>query len=89
MTPIEIEIMLHYYSRANDFRDGDFNAPAVEVALAKLVNVGLLAHGPNLRVRGYLPTHYHITEGGEVYVRALKAVPLPVRQWVMPKANAS
>ena len=30
MTPLLIEIMLHYYSRVDDYRNGNFDAPAVD-----------------------------------------------------------
>ncbi len=29
MCPLKIEILLHYHSRACDYLDGDFSAPAV------------------------------------------------------------
>lgn len=44
MTPFEISIILHYYSCANDFRDGDFSAPILEPTLEKFVQEAFLRH---------------------------------------------
>lgn len=30
MSPLEIEILLHYYYCPGDYQDGDFSAPAAE-----------------------------------------------------------
>jgi hypothetical protein len=84
VTPLGIEIMLHYYCRADDYPRQEF--PAVGTELANLVGAGVLARGPHPKLRDHEPTRFHLTEGGEVYVEALKAVPLPVRKWVMPEA---
>ena len=80
MTPLEIEILLHYYSRGDDYRDGDFSAPAVRSAIDSFRGVlGLLQENP-----GKGGGAYHITERGKVYVAALMDVPLPEQRWVMP-----
>lgn len=48
MTPLQIEIVLHYYVRPTDYRDGDFTAPAVSQALDHFKRAGVLkdATGP-------------------------------------------
>lgn len=78
MTPLEIEILLHYYYTGGE----DFprrNAPAAQEAIARFLNLGLLEVASH-------PTgaQYHATKGVEVYVEALMAVPLPVRKWLIP-----
>ena len=80
MTPLEIDIMLHYYARADDYRQGDFDAPAVRQAID-------IFRGPlNLlepaEDKSY--ANYRITERGKVFVQALMNVPLPVQTWAMP-----
>ena len=84
MTPLQIEMLLHYYSRADDYRDGDFSAPAVREALEGFKRDELLAADQADPPR----TCYVITERGRVYVEALRAVPMPERRWVMPSMTA-
>ncbi len=83
MTPLQIEMLLHYYSRADDYRDGDFSAPAVQEALEGFKRDELLAADQ----AGPPRTCYVITERGRVYVEALRAVPMPERRWVMPSMH--
>ncbi len=40
MTPLEIDILIHYYACADDFRDLD--APAIREAIDKFVGEGIL-----------------------------------------------
>lgn len=80
MCPLEIEILLWYYTRANDYRDGDFSAPAVRETIDRFRGEdGLIA--PTVA-----PTNgeqkveraYRLTDRGQAYVNALMALPLPV-----------
>lgn len=82
-TPLGIQIMLHYYAHADQFRGGDFSPPAVRAELEAFVEAGLLMQ---LVIRGSSVENYsfEITDGGRVYVEALKRVPLPRRIWAMP-----
>ena len=73
MTPLQINILLHYYACANDFRDGDFDAPAVREELQRFYSEGLLATGT-------YPVMHAITDRGRVYAEALQEVPLP--EWI-------
>lgn len=82
MSPLKIQIMLHYYALADDFRNGDFSAPAVIEALETFVRQGMLRATAFGRQRG--EPAYKITDKGRAYVEALKAVPLPVSRWVIP-----
>lgn len=82
MTPIEIDILLHYYVSPEEYRNGDIGAPAVLDALKKFVSRGLI-------VKRTVPNEYGaLYEGNsaalKVYVETLCAVPLPVQKWVMP-----
>lgn len=80
MTPLEIEILLHYATRATDYRNGDFSAPAVRDAVERFVGAGLLVE----RDPGQTPL-YWMLERGHAYVDALCKLPLPVQVWVIPK----
>lgn len=86
MTPLEINIMLHYYYSPDDFRNGDFSAPAVRCAIDRFKGeLGLLTADTQENSSRY----YKPTERGEVYIRALMELPLPVQTWVMPTAEQS
>jgi hypothetical protein len=83
MSPLEIEILLHYYCLPTDYRDGDFSAPAVKNAIERFRDeLNLLEPTQSMDV--YHDPHYRITERGRVFVEALCNMPLPVKQWVMP-----
>lgn len=81
MTPFEIEIILHYYCRADEYRDGeDFSAPAVRGILDNFLKQEVLA----LEDDAKRERAYKLGPCGEAYVAALLALPLPVKRWVMP-----
>lgn len=71
MTPLQIEILLHYYTRTGEYRDGDFSAPAVREAIVNFVTqlrlLGLVVSpgGPGLE----------LTDRGLAYVERLLSVP--------------
>lgn len=82
MTPLEIEILLHYYGHSDDYRQGDFSAPAVRDAIDRFKG-----HMELLEPEGQLGQVHHmyrLTERGKVYVEALMVIPLPVKAWKMP-----
>lgn len=88
MTPLEIEIVLHYYCSHTDYgRDkGGGNcpsdAPAVVEALGDLVRSGLIELSGSLLAP---EPRYLIADRGSAYVEFLKEMPLPVSKWVMPE----
>lgn len=85
MTPLMIEIALHYYTTAPEagdwgYREGRMNLDAVAEARNVLTARGLLKLSnakPCLR-------DYEATDGMRVLVDALCAVPFPEQRWVMP-----
>lgn len=84
MTPLQISILIHYYGCASDFRDGDFDAPAVREAINMFKDeMGLLEERTEREIGS---AFYGLTERGHVYVEALKKVPLPVQKWTLPEA---
>lgn len=88
MTPLEIDIIMHYYCRADDYREGDFTAPAVRETINRFRDeLGLLE--PNKRDRQFCEPSaaYQLTERGRVFIDALMKVPLPVQKWVMPEGE--
>lgn len=81
MTPLEIEILMHYATRGGDYREADFSAPAVRAAIdAFHQREGLLRSGDGRRC-------YEPTERCMVFAEALTRVPLPQQVWVMPPAD--
>lgn len=88
MTPLEIEILFHYYTRAGDFREGDFSAPAVRQTIDAFTGeLGLLELRENGRCGDY-PTTYQCTRRAEVYLEHLLDIPLPIQIWTMPHPSA-
>ena len=81
MTPLEIEIILHYYTRPGDYRNGDFSAPAVKNAIDWFCQTGMLEL-KEISTKG----DYDLTDRGQAYVDALMALPLPEKRWIMPGA---
>ena len=75
MTPLEIEIILYYYSRTNDYRDMDFSAPAVRQAIDWMKAEGvLLEDGTNACYR--LGERGHVYDTGDYNGGLQDAVPL-------------
>lgn len=81
MTPLQIEILLHYHCSPDDYRGGDFSAQAVKESIVKLVNDRLLERIEADRT-------WELTERGRAMVEFLCAVPLPVAKWVLPETPA-
>ena len=77
MTPLQIQIALTYYATASDFRDGDFNAPAVREAIDYFVEIGFL----RLSQPWVTKTIYEPTERLQAYCRKLCSISLPKQMW--------
>jgi len=77
MTPLEIDILMHYLTRANDYRDGDFSAQLLPLTMAGFVQQGLMTGEPEDSSR-----RFNLTERGIAYCESLQRVPLPVQRWV-------
>lgn len=80
MTPLQIEILLHYYTTPTDYRDGDFFAPSVREAIDDFRKLNILVNSVKSGV------NYALSEGGQRYVERLCSVPLPqIKEcWVFP-----
>lgn len=90
MTPLELSILIHYRGGANDFRDGDFSAPAVREALEHFrTTLGLIEYdNTETKPFSFNETRtYRLTERGRVFVDALCGAPLPIQAWVMPSED--
>lgn len=79
MTPLQIELMLHYYSRANDHKMIEQNQLEWVSQADELSGLNLL------QVASTTVKHFEITERGKAYVSFLLAVPPPVAAWEIPK----
>jgi hypothetical protein len=81
MTPLQAEILLHYYVRGGEcqYRNGDFSSLAV-VGLLE----GFLLHDM-LVMCG--TDRFSITDKGKTWVEAALATPMPVQvpaRWMVP-----
>lgn len=77
MTPLELTMALHYYYSTTDFRDGDFNAPAVREAIERFKRDSLLTHNTGDSKTAI----YTSTERLDVFVEKLCETPLPQLSW--------
>jgi len=76
MTPVQMEVALHFYYMAEPDVTIFARSTATAEATSLLLRRGLLAITRDSR--------YAKTAALDVYVEALQAVPLPVMKWVMP-----
>lgn len=83
MTPLQIDIMLHYYAMGDDYREGDFSAPAVKESIDWLDDERMI-----LRTLSGNP-QYRITDKGRAYVDYLCSVPLPTVKYVIEYPEVS
>lgn len=88
MSPLQLGILLHYYAAADDFRAGDFSAPAVREAIDTF---RADYNDCNYEMAGMLTTQgafdgqtYSLSDRGRFYIDGLLSVPLPVQVWQMP-----
>ena len=82
MTPLMIEILIHYYCRVDDFRDLD--APAVKDAIDYFLDNGLIKINTNTKYYGVYTGNQ---DALKVYIEALCNVPLPELKWVIPEVD--
>lgn len=81
MTPLAIDILLHYHTRPGEYgeRDNNSQAPAVQSEITRMLYNELLTfhdtdHGASMV----------ITDKGNAYVRGLCNMPFPEQHWVIP-----
>ncbi len=73
MTPLALEIIIHYYYSPEDYREGDASAPAVKDTICSLFKNGLLEAAESSS-----SCKYRITDKGKFYVEeGLCKVPFP------------
>lgn len=92
MTPLEMEILIHYYGHAgDDYREGNFEAPVVRETIDAFRDREKLIRYTTDEEKKAMPCGYSqcytLTDRGRVYVEALMTVPLPVQVWVMPEKS--
>lgn len=75
MTPIKLEILLHYFACSEPYPRS--SAPAVQDAVHFLVIKDLLATGND-------DQPFYVTERGAAYIKHLLTIPFPVKQWIIP-----
>ena len=81
MSPLEIEILIHYYVVVDmDYDPLRLDAPAVKEAIERFLSMNLLEHNidKNLRCK-YVGNMVSLRP----YISALCKVPLPVLKWVV------
>lgn len=79
MTPLEIQIALTYHCTMNDFRDGDFTAPAVRDCIDWFVDIGMLRL--NTPLLSPSKAVYAPTDKLHAYCKKLCSIGLPKQTW--------
>jgi len=80
MTPLQLEILVHYYAHAVDYRDGDFSAPAVREAVDQFRNDGWLKANTDQT----WDMAYTRTPKLAAFIEHVCELPEPILTWVMP-----
>ncbi len=78
MTPLQIEILLHYHTRPGDHPDAARPPPPYDDAFNYFLRNGYLIPKNSATTPGY-----KATEKLHVYCEALCNVPEPVQKWVI------
>ena len=79
MTPFELDILLHYYTRIGDHPVVAANPLIWPETREDFLREELLARTTEGSYSAYV-----ITDRARAYIKAVLALPLPVKQWVMP-----
>lgn len=82
VTPLYIEIALHYYCRQDDFPR--LTAPACREAVGRMIDAGLLEVDFGARVGDPVLC---ATDGLRAWVDAMRSVPMPEQHWVVPSVK--
>lgn len=80
MTPLQIQMMLHYYAICEPYaadRPAHAGSLAVISQRDQLCNIGMLQSEVS-------DSGFSVTEKGRAYVEAVCAVQIPVCKWVQP-----
>lgn len=78
MTPLLIEMILHYHTTPGEYRDGDFSAPAVREAINLMRDEwGLIEMVDG---KGYVAT-----QRLSAYVKKICSIKLPELHWLYPE----
>ena len=75
MSPLEIKIMLHYYTTPEEY-EPPTDSPLYPATLASFIKDGLLKYDD--------VGNKEITEKGTFYVNALINTPIPIASWKIP-----
>lgn len=75
MSPLKLSILIHYYSLAGDYRDGDFSAPAVREAIEWAKDESLIELSRDSH------SIYRATPRCTVFLKRVLETPLPSVMW--------
>ena len=85
MTPLHIDILIHYHTRPTEYgkEDNNFSAPAVREAIKWMVGANLLESNDP---RDDANHSFRTTDRGNAYIDAMSTLPLPEKQivWTIP-----
>lgn len=85
MTPVEIKVILHYYSMVDDY-PVDNNEQFIEETLQRFVSLDMLKPIASIDQISDDSARFIITSKGVAYVNMLKDIPIPVVTYVDPRS---
>lgn len=69
MTPVQVEVLMHYYYKNDE--PPNFDAPSTQDAIGHFLNIGCFEHDPDST------TNFELTDLGNAFVKAICRVPVP------------
>lgn len=79
MTPLKVEILLHYWYSPEDYDPERIGFPAQQEAIGEFVAAGLIREN----LPGSSPRYTGNSDALRVYVEAILAVPVPHQEWIL------
>ncbi len=87
MTPLELQICLHYHTHVEEMQWIFSGAPITEQTMDDLVHLDLLKRNPKYK-QGKGAVQFLPTEKLHAYVEILCETPLPIQKWIDPRKDA-
>lgn len=87
MSPLTLQIIIHYCVRAVDYRDGDLSAPAVKQVIAYLENEEMIRKVTKDDDNCFHTMKYVGTTKARYYLDYICKIPFPVNDFKIPEED--
>lgn len=92
MTPLHLQMLLHYHSRCEPYGKHEpehASSPAVAAYRSDLLRAGLIEVDGRAPPPGVESAGFTTTDKGRFYVDRLCSLPLPEATWIIPAAQST